>query len=109
MNNLQEILLIKNGELALKGLNRGTFEAVLVKNLKFRLRRLGHFEIRKAQSTVYITPTDDNADMDAAAQAVSRVFGIAAFSRACVVEKDIVAIGDAAIRYLENDLSTAEN
>jgi thiamine biosynthesis protein ThiI len=86
MNELQEILLIKNGELALKGLNRGTFEAVLVKNLKHRLRKLGHFEIRKAQSTVYITPTDNTADMDAAVEAVSRVFGIAAFSRACVIE-----------------------
>jgi len=107
MNDLQEILLIKNGELALKGLNRGTFEAVLVKNLKYRLKKLGHFEIRKAQSTVYITPTDDSADMDAAADAVSRVFGIAAFSRACVTEKDIVAIGDAAIRYLEDDLTAA--
>ncbi len=107
MNDLQEILLIKNGELALKGLNRGTFEAILVKNLKYRLRRLGHFDIRKAQSTVYITPTDDNADMDAAVEAVSRVFGIAAFSRACVIEKDIDAIGDAAIRYLENNLLAA--
>ena len=27
-----EILLIKNGELALKGLNRGTFEEILIKN-----------------------------------------------------------------------------
>jgi thiamine biosynthesis protein ThiI len=45
--------------------------------------------------------------MDAAVEAVSHVFGIAAFSRACVVEKDIQAIGDAAIRYLENDLSAA--
>ena len=104
---LQEILLIKNGELALKGLNRGTFEAVLVKNLRYRLRKLGHFEIRKAQSTVYIRPTDDTADLDAAADAVSRVFGIAGFSRACVTEKNIQAIGDAAIEYLKDDLNAA--
>lgn len=102
--SLQEILLIKNGELALKGLNRGTFEAVLVKNLRYRLRRLGHFEIRKAQSTIYIQPTDNTADLDAAVDAVSRVFGIAGFSRACVTEKNIVAIGDAAIHYLKDDL-----
>lgn len=106
--NLQELLLIKNGELALKGLNRGTFEAVLVKNLRYRLRKLGHFEIRKAQSTVYIQPTDDTADLDAAADAVSRVFGIAGFSRACVTEKDIQAIGDAAVSYLKDALSAAK-
>ncbi len=104
---LQEILLIKNGELALKGLNRGTFEAVLVKNLRYRLRKLGHFQIRKAQSTVYIEPTDDTADLDAACDAVSRVFGIAGFSRACVTEKDIDAIGNAAITYLRDELSAA--
>ena len=47
----REIVLIKNGELALKGLNRGTFETALVKNLKRRLRSLGSFELRRAQST----------------------------------------------------------
>ena len=30
---MQEIILIKNGELALKGLNRSSFESVLVKNI----------------------------------------------------------------------------
>ncbi len=104
---LNEILLIKNGELALKGLNRGTFEAVLVKNLRYRLRKLGQFTIRKAQSTIYIEPTTPDADLDAAADAVSRVFGIAGFSRACVTEKDMNAIGDAAIRYLETELCGA--
>ena len=48
----QEILLIKNGELALKGLNRNTFEAVLIKNLRRRLVPVGKFTIRKAQSTI---------------------------------------------------------
>ena len=47
-----EILLIKNGELALKGLNRGTFESVLLKNLRRRLAPLGAFRLRKAQSTL---------------------------------------------------------
>lgn len=105
---LKEILLIKNGELALKGLNRGTFEAVLVKNLRYRLRGLGKFEIRKSQSTIYIEPFDDETtDLTAAADAVAKVFGISAFSRACVTEKDIHAIGKAAIQYLEEDLLAA--
>ena len=56
MADCNEILLIKCGELALKGLNRGTFEAVLMKNLRRRLTPLGHFHLRKAQSTIYIEP-----------------------------------------------------
>ena len=71
-----EILLIKNGELALKGLNRGTFEEILIKNLKRRLRPLGSFQIRRAQSTIYIEPLQPDTDLDAAAEVVSHVFGI---------------------------------
>lgn len=107
MSDIKELILIKNGELALKGLNRGTFEAVLMKNLRFRLRKIGNFTLRKAQSTMYIEPADDNADLGAAADAVSKVFGISAFSRACVTEKDIDKIGVAAVSYLKNDLVLA--
>ena len=52
----QEILLIKNGELALKGLNRRTFEEALMSNLRYRLRRHGDFLLRRAQSTIFIEP-----------------------------------------------------
>ena len=31
---MKEIILIKNGELALKGLNRKNFESMLIKNMK---------------------------------------------------------------------------
>ncbi len=103
-----EILLIKNGELALKGLNRRTFEEALMSNLRYRLRKHGEFLIRRAQSTIYIEPKNDYVDMEGAADAVSRVFGIAAFSRARVTEKDIEAIKEAAVAYLGDRLATAK-
>ena len=59
---MKEILLIKNGEIALKGLNRNTFESILIKNIRFRLKDLGKFNIRIAQSTVYIEPLEENID-----------------------------------------------
>ena len=40
---MNEIVLIKNGELVLKGLNRNTFEDILIKNMKKSLRDLGEF------------------------------------------------------------------
>lgn len=101
----QEILLIKNGELALKGLNRNTFEAVLIKNLRRRLAPVGKFTIRKAQSTIYIEPAQENIDWDEVADRVSRVFGLAAFTRARVVEKDMNAIKAAAVEYLQDTLA----
>ena len=109
MANSREILLIKNGELALKGLNRGTFEAVLKKNLRRALYRVGEFTIRKAQSTIYIEPKSDDIDWDEACDRVSRVFGLAAFCRARVVEKDLDAIKAAAAEYLNTELSLASS
>ena len=103
-----EILLIKNGELALKGLNRRTFEEALMSNLRYRLRHYGDFLIRRAQSTTYIEPKNDYADMEGASDAVSRVFGIAAYSRARVTEKDMTAIQQAAVAYLGDQLATAK-
>ncbi len=103
----QEVILIKNGELALKGLNRGTFEDVLVKNLRQRLKPLGPFVFRKAQSTIYVEPQEDGIDWDEVSDRVAKVFGISAFSRACVVEKDVTAIEQAAATYLEEALRGA--
>ncbi|MBR3778763.1 MAG: tRNA 4-thiouridine(8) synthase ThiI [Clostridia bacterium] len=103
-----EILLIKNGELALKGLNRRTFEEALMTNLRYRLRHAGDFILRKAQSTIYIEPKNDYADLEEACDAVSRVFGIAAFSRARVTAKDLVAIQQATVEYLGDRLATAK-
>ncbi len=103
----QEIILIKNGELALKGLNRRSFEEALLRNLRYRLRRAGDFTLRRAQSTIYVEPKNDLADMDEAADCVSRVFGIAAYSRAKVTEKRLEAIQQAAVDYLGDQLREA--
>ena len=104
----REILLIKTGELALKGLNRGTFEAILMKNLRYRLKPLGSCTLRKAQSAIYVEPESPAFDMDEACDRVSKVFGISAYSRACVVEKEIGTIMEAAAAYLADDLAAAK-
>ena len=61
---MNEILLLKDGEIVLKGLNRRSFEDVLKKNLKHALKSAGHFEITSAQSTIYVKPLDDDADLE---------------------------------------------
>lgn len=101
---MKEIILIKNGELALKGLNRRTFEDCLIKNLKRRLAPLGNFQISIAQSTITVEPMEDYIDMDAAADVVSKVFGIAGYSRAAAVPKDMQTIVRAAAEYLKPEL-----
>lgn len=104
---MQEVLLIKNGELALKGLNRGTFEDVLMKNIRRAVKQLGQFDLRKAQSAIYVESRDGAADWDEVGERVAKVFGISAFSRARMVEKDLAAIQRAAAEYLADPLRAA--
>ena len=101
---MKEIILIKNGELALKGLNRRTFEDMLVKNMRRRLESAGKFNFTISQSTIVAEPADDNVDLDEAVARVEKVFGIAAFSRAAAVEKDMETILRSAEEYLAPQL-----
>ena len=101
---MKEIILIKNGELALKGLNRSNFEDILIKNMRRRLKSLGEVSIRKAQSTIYVEPQSDDFDFDEALERVGRIFGIAAFSRACVCEKNMDDILSRSVEYLKDTL-----
>ena len=105
---MKEIILIKNGELALKGLNRSTFEDILIKNIRKRIKPLGEFEYRKEQSTVAVVPMEDYIDMDEVSDRISRVFGIAAYSRALQVEKDMDVILKNAPEYLAEQLKNAK-
>ncbi len=101
---MKEIILIKNGELTLKGLNRCNFEDILIKNIRRSLRDLGEIRVKKAQSAIYIEPQTDGFDFEEALDRVKRIFGIAGFSRACVCEKTMDDIIKKSPEYLKNDL-----
>ena len=103
---MKEVILCYQGEMALKGLNKATFEAALAKALRFRVRELGKFQVYKAQSTMYVEPRDEEAasNFDEAFHRVSQVFGLAALSRAAVCEKDFEAIKNTAEAYLGETL-----
>ena len=60
----KELILAKYGEMALKGLNRGTFEDILMKNLRRRLKKFGAFKLNRAQSTIYMEPLSEDIDLD---------------------------------------------
>ena len=53
---MKEIILLKDGEIALKGLNRHAFEDRLIKNARRKLMPVGSFHFKKAQSTIYVEP-----------------------------------------------------
>ena len=105
---MKELILVKYGEMALKGLNKKTFEDMLIKNIKRRLKPLGHFQLTSAQSTTYIRPLDEDTDLDEVADRVGKIFGIATYCRACVCEKDFDDICNKSYDYLDEVLSCAK-
>ena len=105
---MNDIILLKLGEIILKGLNRRYFEQKLMANVRRRLAPIGKFRVYCIQSTVYVEAQEDGADIDAAIEALTRVFGIVAIVRAAACEKDNEAIVATAKTYLHDALLGAE-
>ena len=106
---MNEMILLKLGEMVLKGLNRRSFEDRLQANLARRLHRFGQFRIYTRQSTTYVEPMDDSCDMAGAHEAVKQVFGVVGVSLARACEKDADAMLEAAKTYLGDRLRGASS
>ena len=105
---MNDIILLKIGEIILKGLNRRSFEQKLLNNIRRRLSKLGKYRVYLMQSTVYVEG-EDGADMDAAFEALQKVFGIVSMSRAAACEKDKDAIVALAKEYVREDMQRVKS
>ena len=105
---MNEMILIKLGELVLKGLNRRSFEDKLQANIHRRLHPFGQFRVYTRQSTTYVEPKDDSCDVRGAYEALKKVFGIVGLSLARPCEKDKDAILATAKEFLDERLRTAK-
>ena len=105
---MNDIILLKLGEIVLKGLNRKSFEQKLLANVRRRLAPIGDFRVCCMQSTVYVEGAE-GADMDAAFEALQKVFGIINLTRAAGCEKNKEAIARLAIDYLRDEMEKAKS
>ena len=106
---MKDMILLKQGEIVLKGLNKRSFEQKLLSNIRRRLKGLGEFDVYCVQSTVYVEPKDDEADLDAAFESLQKVFGVVSLSRAAACETDKDAIVALAKAYLADDMRAAKS
>ena len=106
---MKEIFLLKLGEIVLKGANKRQFEAKLRSNVKRRMRHYGNFDVYIMQSTVYVEPMDEEADVDAAWDACHTIFGVVSLCRCRPCEKNLDAIFEAVENYLGDDLDCAKS
>ena len=102
---MKENILCKYGEIVLKGANRPYFESLLTKEIKYRLRSYGKFNIWHKQSTLYVKPQDDFCDIDSAFEALKRVFGIAALCRCAIAEKNMDSILETIKEYIPEQMT----
>ncbi len=105
---MKEIILLKLGELVLKGLNRHFFEEQLMANARRRLKAYGEFKVITRQSITYVEPKTEDCDMDGAFRAMKTVFGAAGVCRCRACEKDKEAMLAAIQEFLAEDLSKAK-
>lgn len=106
---MEDMILLKQGEIVLKGLNRKNFETKLISNIARRLKPYGKFKIYAVQSTIYVEPQDNSCDMDEAYAAVKKIFGIVSVSRAAACKKEKDAIFETAKTYLADDMRRAKS
>ena len=104
---MKEIFLLKLGEIVLKGANKRQFESKLRQNVRRRMRRFGNFDVYLMQSTVYVEPMDEMADVDGAWDACHTIFGVVSLCRCRPCEKNLDAIFEAVENYLGDDLDSA--
>jgi thiamine biosynthesis protein ThiI len=104
-----EILLLKLGEVVLKGLNRNVFEDRLISNVSRRIRPYGRFQVYTRQSTIYVEPRSETCDMTAAFDACCQVFGVIAVARAVPCGKSVAAISATAKTYLASEFAAAKS
>jgi len=106
---LKEIFLLKLGEIVLKGANKRQFLDKLRQNIRRRMKSYGNFDVYIIQSTVYVEPMDDEADVEGAWEACHSIFGLVSLCRSRPCEKNIDSIFEAVEAYLGDDLDCAES
>ena len=106
---MNEIFLMKLGEVVLKGANKRQFENKLRQNVRRRMKPYGNFDVYIMQSTVYVEPMDEQADVDGAWEACRSIFGVVSLCRCRPCEKNLDAIYNAVEEYLGEDLDCAKS
>ena len=104
---MNRLVLVRYGEIILKGLNRPVFEDLLVKNIRQALKDECDLKIHKAQATIYIEPSDDSCT-ESIVEKLKKVFGIVSIVVAYPAEKDMDDIEKQIIVNLAPELKNAK-
>lgn len=99
--NEQNILIVRCGEVALKGMNKPYFERMLVDRIRRNLKDFPGVDIKRSEGLIFVR-ADKELDLNAIIKQVSKVFGVASISHAVEAPSDLDAIGEEAVKYMMN-------
>ena len=99
--NEQNILIVRCGEVALKGMNKPYFERMLVDRIRQNLKAFNGVDVRRHEGLIFVRAEKD-LDLDAIIKEISKVFGVASISKAVESPSELNAMGDEAVRYMMN-------
>ncbi|TCS94711.1 tRNA uracil 4-sulfurtransferase ThiI [Hazenella coriacea] len=95
-------ILLRYGELALKGKNKAAFEDRLVQNIRRQLEPFKGVSVFKSQGRIYVESQESL--VDEIIEELANVFGLVAFSPAIRVHSTIEEIEQAALAYTQQQL-----
>ena len=93
---MRDVLLVRYGEVFLKGANRPHFLKVLTDNIKRAVKPLGG-HVWLSDARVYVSDFDD---LQACVDRVSKVFGVYSVSPAVEMEKDLDVIAGPSVKMM---------
>ena len=97
--NKQNILIVRCGEVALKGMNKPYFERMLADRIRANLKGYKGVDVRRHEGLIFIR-ADKSLDIDGIIKETAKVFGVASISKAVESESELNAIGEAAVSYM---------
>ena len=99
---MYNILIVKYGEIGVKGKNRYIFENKIIKNVKNILKPIGKFNVYKEYGRIYVDL--DGYDYEEVVEEVKKVFGIVGVCPAVRAEKDYNLLKELALKMLEEKI-----
>lgn len=97
---MEKVILVRYGEISLKGLNKSYFIDLLLNNIKGSLKGLKDLKVEKIQGRYIVRVC--NEDFENAMERLKKMFGIVSISPACCITKDMESIKNTSLELMDN-------
>ncbi|MDD7511668.1 MAG: tRNA 4-thiouridine(8) synthase ThiI [Peptostreptococcaceae bacterium] len=102
--NEEKILIVRCGEVALKGMNKPYFERVLVERIKRNLKEFHGVSVKRTEGLIFVRYPHDIAQNKLIHQ-VGKVFGVSSISPAVESESNMESIAAEAIKFMDENIA----